>query len=376
MEDLKNLIENYLYKEDASIEIGEEIREIMKKQIKKLEKSLSFYFGEKPTIEYDDKKKKLKYPHIEDLTNWVFTLCCRKVLRWKKETGEMTAFEYIVFRKIKDPIYFLFNQPEPAIKTLLEQEIRKDSAGEKSRGRKKLLEIRDYIGRILKKNFKKFSQGRYGLCKWNVEKYDNKWIEFEKLTSIYICHLTWDSMFYEERIQRILKEVDCPLTVNQIATTYQRLHGLLVREERFPQSVDEDGKETDFIETKEADGEIHSGFLSPRESLDLKTRNQKFDEFIKNLSEKEMDILKLKNYEKLDKDKLESDKEVALYFGRSHEAIRLWEDKIFKKFQQAFPDFFYPDLKDFMRFLAEKLQNYKVKLNYQGGTHDKKNNLP
>ncbi len=279
MENLKNLIENYLYKENASIEIEKKIREVIKKQIEIREKSLSFYFSENRTIEYD-KKGKPRYPQIEDLTNWAFALCCRKALIWKKETVEMTAFEYIYFMEIKDPIYFLFDQPEPAIKTLLEQDIRKDS------GRKKgILQTRDYIKRILKKNFKKFSHGRYGLCKWSNEKYDNNWIKPEDLISIYIDHLTWDSMFYEERIQRIFEEADCPLALNQIATTYQRLGGLLVREERFPQLVDKDGKETDFIETKEADGEIHSGFPSPRESLDLKIRDQKFDEFINSFIE-------------------------------------------------------------------------------------------
>ena len=104
----------------------------------------------------------------------------------------------------------------------------------------------------------------------------------------------------------------------------------------------------------------------------MKIRDQKFDEFIKSFSEKEMDILKLKNYETLDKDKLKSDREVALYFGKSDETIRLWEHKIFEKIEQAFSSDY--NLKDFMRSLAEKLQNYKIKLNL-GEEHDKKNSL-
>src|SRR3989338_11554632 len=125
MDDLRNLIERYVWQEYASIKIERNIWKIIKDNIRKRVKSLSFYFEENRTIASDKTGDPIS-PQIEALTNWVFTLCGRRKLKWEKGTEVMTAFEYIVFRKDMEPEYFLFGRGMSAIKTLLEQEIRKE----------------------------------------------------------------------------------------------------------------------------------------------------------------------------------------------------------------------------------------------------------
>lgn len=261
------------------------------------------------------------------------------------------------------PTYFLFDQHKAAARTLLEEYHKEDPMI------KELLKIRDNVGKKLKKYFKEIpplvykDRPKYGLWEWGEEKYKNT-IDPKELKNIHIAPDIWEKLTYRKGnqnqrtyrkgIQLILEEADHPLTSIQVATTFQRLSNLLVKEEQYPLLPNEKGKEIDFIDTVEADGEIHrQPSLNGRESCDLNTMKQQFSALMQGkFSPEEIALLKLKVSKESGKlSDREAVEQMKPYFGKivSDEKIRLLWNDVIKRMKKEFSSFD----EDFIYFLAK-----------------------